>query len=442
LRRLHGVAEAVTHFRRVRAEGGKTPQAVSARSRRIFGEDLSPPETVARVIAEVRRDGDKALRRITQALDGIPLKAIEVPKARAQEALAQLPAQARQALEEAAGRVRKFQMAALPKGWTDKSGEFGEVVTPVDRAGVYVPGGTAPLASTVIMTVVPARVAGVREVIVSTPAPGDALPHPAVLAACAVAGVNRIFKLGGAQAIAAMAYGTETVPKADIVCGPGSIFVTLAKKQVYGDVGIDGLYGPTETLVVADESADPDYCAADLLAQAEHDYMAMPILVAISDAVADRVEAAMARRLPAMPRHNIAGAAVEANGVTVVVQSVEQAIEVANEVAPEHLCLCIRDAKKHLPRVKHAGGIFLGEHSAEVMADYIAGPSHVMPTGGTARFASALSVRHFLRMTPFLALSEKSFIEAGPKAVELARLEGLHGHAEAAQVRLKRMVGE
>jgi len=442
LRRLHGVAAAAEHFRSVRAEGGKAPQAVSARSRGIFGEDLSPPEAVARIIAEVRSGGDKALRRITQALDGAPLTAIEVPKARAGEALAHLPSAARQALQTAAERVRQFQLSALPKGWIDKSGEFGEVVTPIDRAGVYVPGGTAPLASTVIMTVVPARVAGVREINVCTPAPGDALPHHAVLAACVVAGVDRIFKLGGAQAIAAMAYGTETVPKVDIVCGPGSIFTTLAKKQVYGDVGVDGLYGPTETLVVADESADPEYCAADLLAQAEHDYMAMPVLVTTSEAVADRVEAAMARRLPAMLRQNIAGAAVEANGVTVVVKSVEQAIEVANEAAAEHLCLNVKDAKKHLPRVKHAGGIFLGEHSAEVMADYIAGPSHVMPTGGTARFASALSVRHFLRVTPFLNLSEKSFIEAGPKAVELARLEGLNGHAEAAQARLKRMVGE
>jgi histidinol dehydrogenase len=432
----------VEHFRRVRASGVIVPEDMRSRSRGLFDEELTPVETAERIIREVRADGDRALVRISSALDGLPLKFIEVLPAEVRRALAALPAAARDALETAAARVRRFQEAAKPRNWADASGQSGEVITPLDRIGAYVPGGTAPLASTVIMTVIPAKVAGVREILLTTPAPGDALPHPAVLAAAAIAGADRVFKIGGAQAVAALAYGTETVPKVDLICGPGNVFVTAAKKLVFGDVGIDGLYGPTETLLIADSWADPEFCAADLLAQAEHDYMAMPIFVATSAAVADAVEAALERRLARLHRQAVARGAIEANGVTVVVRNVEQAIEVANAVAPEHLCLSVKNPARYAALVKFAGGLFLGESSAEVMADYIAGPSHVMPTGGTARFASALSVRHFLRTTPFLNLSEKEFLETAPKAAELARLEGLGGHAEAAEARLKRMLGE
>ncbi|MSQ34760.1 MAG: histidinol dehydrogenase [Dehalococcoidia bacterium] len=442
MKRIVGVKAGIEHFRYVRGIGGALNIKVKASGRSLYDEDLSPLEIAARVIREVRAGGDSALKRISGAIDGAPLAFIEVPPAEVEGALKRISSSAREALETAAKRVRAFQQAAKPKGWSDPSGQFGETITPVDRVGAYVPGGTAPLASTVIMTVVPARVAGVREVILTTPAPGDAMPHPAVLAAAAIAGADRVFKVGGAHAIAAMAYGTETVPKVDLVCGPGNIFVTAAKKLVYGDVGIDGLYGPTETLVVADEWADPEYCAADLIAQAEHDHMAMPVLVATSEAVAERIEAALERRLSKLARQAIARGSVEANGATVIVKSVEDAIELANAMAPEHLCLSVKDPSKYAGLVKSAGGLFLGESSAEVMADYVAGPSHVMPTGGTARFASALSVRHFLRVTPFLNLSEKSFLEIAPKAAELARLEGLGGHAEAAETRLKRMLGE
>ena len=442
MRRIVGVKAAVEHFRRVRASGGALNDKVKSRGRSLYDEDLSPLEIAARVIREVRAGGDGALKRISGTIDGVPLAFIEVPRAEVEGALRRVPASAREALETAAARVRAFQQAAKPTGWADPSGQFGETLTPVDRVGAYVPGGTAPLASTVIMTVVPARVAGVREVVLTTPAPGDALPHPAVLAAAAIAGADRVFKVGGAQAIAALAYGTETVPRVDMVCGPGNIFVTAAKKLVYGDVGVDGLYGPTETLVIADESSDPEFCAADLVAQAEHDYMAMPVLVATSEAVAAKIEAALERRLSNLARQAIARGSVKSNGATVVVRSVEEAIEVANTVAPEHLCLSVKDPSRYAGLVRSAGGLFLGESSAEVMADYVAGPSHVMPTGGTARFASALSVRHFLRVTPFLNLSEKSFLEIAPMAAELARLEGLGGHAEAAETRLKRMLGE
>ncbi len=444
MKRLIGKASALDHFRMKRREGSALDVRLPSRpaGTGLYAGSLTPLETASRIIAEVRADGDKALFRISKVLDGVPLKFIEVPPGQIRRGAALLPSPARAALEFAAGRVRKFQESARPETWRDETGQLGETVTPMARVGLYVPGGTAPLASTVLMTAVPAKVAGVGEIVLCTPAPGDSLPHPAVLAAAEIAGVDRVYKVGGAQAIAAMSYGTETVPKVDLVCGPGNIFVTAAKKLVYGDVGIDGLYGPTETLVLADDAADAEFCAVDLLAQAEHDVMAMPVLIVISENKADEVEAVLERRLASLSRRAIASEAMKANGVTVVVRSVEEGIEVANEIAPEHLCLAVTDAARYARLVRSAGGIFIGESSAEVMADYVAGPSHVMPTGGTARFSAALSVRNFVRITPFLALSEQAFMELAPYAAQMARLEGLGGHVEAAEVRQRRIVGE
>ena len=298
------------------------------------------------------------------------------------------------------------------------------------------------MASTVLMTVVPARVAGVREIVLCTPAPGDELPNVHVLAAAALTGVDRVFKIGGAQAIAAMAYGTETVPAVDKICGPGNVWVTAAKRAVYGDVGIDGIYGPTETLVVADSSASPELAAADLIAQAEHDVHAVPVLVAVGEGVADRIELEIDRRLGVAGTSDTARQSINDNGISVVVDTVEEAIAAANSFAPEHLCLLVESAQDYCGSVRSAGGVFIGEHSGEVLGDYVAGPSHVMPTGGTARFASALSVRDFLRVTPFLNLGEQSLLEIGPTAARLAGIEGLKGHAAAAELRLKLLVGE
>jgi histidinol dehydrogenase len=410
----------------------------------LYPVKLTPDEFAARVIADVRRDGDAAVRRITNALDGTigtedtPL---EVPTERVRAAVDKISPAVRGALELAVKRVEAFQKAAMPKSWRDPSGDFGEEVRPLGRAGVYVPGGSAPLASSVVMTVVPARVAGVAEIILSTPGRAGQDPHPVVLAAAAIAGADRVFSIGGAQAIAAMAYGTESVPRVDIVCGPGNAFTTAAKKAVFGDVGVDGLYGPTETAVIADHSADPVFAAADLLAQAEHDVVALPVLITTSGAVADAIEAEVTRQLKGLPRTKIASAAV-ARGLSLVVDSVDEAVTVANALAPEHLCVSVTDATKYLPQIRFAGGIFLGEYSAEVMADYVAGPSHVMPTGGTARFASALSVRNFLRVSPFLNLSEKAFMELATDASELARAEGLDAHAAAADRRRRKLAGE
>ena len=404
--------------------------------------DEEADRVAARIIDDVRRNGDAAVNRISGELDGEPLDFLEVSRTDIDAALAAIPTETREALETAVERVRTFQSAAMPKSWHDDERHYGELVTPVKRVGAYVPGGTAPLASTVIMTVVPARVAGVDEVYLATPAAGDALPHPAVLASAAISGADRVFKVGGAQAIAAFAYGTETVPAVDLIVGPGNVWVTAAKRQLFGRVGIDGLYGPTETLVVADETSDPEFCASDLLAQAEHDVRARPILVSTSSEIADAVEAALWRQLADLPRNAIAGEAVETNAVSVVVGSVEEAIEVANAVAPEHLCLAITNPAPYISLVRSAGGLFAGEYSAEVIGDYIAGPSHVMPTGGTARFASALNVRHFLRFTPVVDLDSTGFMEIAQQAAVLARTEGLHGHANAAELRMKRLIGE
>ena len=439
MRRVTGVAAALAAIAEVRASG---TSGVKSDGNGLYNRLLTPDEFASRIIADVRSGGDAAIRRITHALDGSAPEELEVPRATLRAALDSVHAESRLALEHAAGRVRAFQEAAKPVSWRDPTGQFGEEVRAIGRAGVYVPGGSAPLASSVIMTVVPARVAEVDEVILATPpARGSDDPHPIVLAAAVIAGADRVFRVGGAQAIAALAYGTETIPRVDVVCGPGNVFTTAAKKAVYGDVGIDGLYGPTETAVIADESADPEFAAADLLAQAEHDVVALPVLIATSAETADRIERAMELQLASLQRKEIAAKAVS-RGITAVVGSVQEAVEVANALAPEHLCIAVKEPARYLSSVRYAGGIFLGEYSAEVMADYVAGPSHVMPTGGTARFASALSVRNFLRITPVLDFDEKTFIELSADAATLAHEEGLDGHASAAEIRRKKMVGE
>ena len=439
MKRVVGVAAGIDYFRR---ERNLPVEAVLSDGNGLFSDRVPPDEFAARVIQIVRKEGDAGLRRINTALDGSSPELFEVPRTEIDSAFDELDPAAVSALQLAASRVRKFQGMGLPKSWTDGTGKFGERVTPLKSVAAYVPGGTAPLASTVIMTVVPAKVAGVDEVIVATPAPGDSMPHPAILAAARIAGADRVFKLGGAQAIAALAYGTESVPAVDLICGPGNVWVTAAKKLVYGDVGIDGLYGPTETLLIADESADTRFAASDLIAQAEHDVVAMPVLVALSEAIVERTEAEIERQLQNLPRSDTARSAFSNRGVAVVVSNTDEAIQVANAAAPEHLCILTEDAGDLAEKVRNAGGLFVGEWSAEVMADYVAGPSHVMPTAGTARFSSALSVRNFVRITPVLTFDDKTFLELSNDAEVLAKLEGLHGHAAASEYRRQRMVGE
>ena len=439
MKRVIGAAAGIYYFKR---ERNLPVEAVLSDGRGLFADKVSPIEFASRVIDIVRNEGDAGLTRINTALDGSSPDTFEVPESEINAAFKNLDPASLSALELAADRVRKFQIKGLPKSWSDGAGKVGERVTPLGSVAAYVPAGTAPLASTVIMTVVPAKVAGVEEIIVATPAPGNSMPHPAVLAAAKIAGASRVFKLGGAQAIAALAYGTETVPSVDLICGPGSAWVTAAKKLVYGDVGIDGLYGPTETLVIADDSADPRFTASDLIAQAEHDTVAMPILVALSEEIVDKTEAEIERQLEDLPRGNIAKAAFTNRGVSVVVDTTIEAIAVANAAAPEHLCILTADADDLVDKVTSAGGLFVGEWSAEVMADYVAGPSHVMPTAGTARFSSALSVRNFVRVTPVLTFDDDTFLKLSKDAELLAKLEGLHGHAAASEFRRRQIIGE
>lgn len=405
--------------------------AAAQRTAVLFGEPLTATQAVRRILADVRARGDDAVRDYTSRLDGVTLDGIEVPRARWEAALNEIPASLAAALRTAAARIGAYAAASMPLPWRDDRAGYGESIVPIGRVGLYAPGGTAAYPSTVLMSAIPAKVAGVPEVVLCSPS-----PPRAVLAAALIAGVDRLFAIGGAQAIGAMAYGTQTVPKVDKVCGPGNVFVAIAKREVYGHVDIDGTYGPTETVIIADDSANPGVAAADLLAQAEHDEMASPILITTSALLAERVAAAIRSQLRDLDRAAIAAAAVQRNGIAVVVDSVEQAVDLANAFAPEHLCLLVRDPWRYVSAVKNAGGVFVGEASPEVMGDYVAGPSHVMPTGGTARFASALGVHHFLRHMPVVALDERSLRELGPAAATIARAEGLTAHARALEMRL------
>ena len=433
LRRIHGLDAAIATFTDRGAHSDQIDPTTDGGG--IYDKQLSPEAFADCVISDVREHGDAFIRRITKAIERVELDQFQVAPEIVKSAKDQLTKTELAALELAADRVRAFQNRTLPVSWHDPSAGYGEVVQPVQSVGCCIPGGTAPLASTVIMTAVPARVAGVPYVCVVSPARDDGLPHPAVLAACDIAGVDAVFAIGGAQAVAALAVGSESIPKVDVICGPGSVWVTAAKRRVFGMVGIDGIYGPTETMVIIDDASNFAIAAADMLAQAEHDVLAAPILVALSDYAIDAVEAELATQLELLPRANIARSSLTGRGAAVVVDTIAQALEVAETFAPEHLCLGFSGAAQFVDKVRNAGGIFVGETSGEVMADYVAGPSHVMPTGGTARFASALSARDFVRVTPFLDMDEDTFTSISNAASELARLEMLEAHAHAADIR-------
>ena len=443
MRRVEGVADGRRFLSNRRSPlDSELPDSIQASILKIFGKELSAIGVAQHIISNVKSSGDDALRDVSEQIDGVALEFIEVSRSDIDGALDQLEPATVEALQVAASRIEAFQIKGRPESWYDDATNLGERVTPIGRVGVYVPAGTAPLASTVLMTAIPAKVAGVEDLILCSPAPGGELPHPAILAAAKIAGVDRVFKVGGAQAIAAMAYGTETIPAVDLICGPGNVFVTAAKKLVFGDVGLDGIFGPTETLVIADDTANAEFCAADLIAQAEHDILAMPVLITTSVKLADAVDAALETQLVERKRASIARQAIDSNGAAIVVSTPEEAVELSNLMAPEHLCLTVQDDDLYLPGIKSAGGIFVGEYSAEVLGDYVAGPSHVMPTSGTARFTSALSVRTFLKHTPIIEIDSAKMIEIGRHAAELARLEGLDGHVEAAEIRLRELVGE
>ena len=406
----------------------------------IFGARIGPDEAVRRILADVRAGGDAAVRKWTQKLDRVSLDDLRVDPQTILQETGDVAPEVYEALVLAAERIENFHRRQPNQSWiqNDNEGTVGQLVRPIERVGIYVPGGTAPLPSTLLMTAIPARVANVGELVVVTPPQKETgLPDKVTLAAATVARVDAVYIAGGAQAIGAMAFGTESIPAVDKICGPGNLFVTLAKRQLFGLVGIDGLPGPTETVIIADESADPQLAAADLLAQAEHDVLASAILLTPSRSLAQKVQAAVHAQLEDLERGQIAAATFARGAGIVVTESMNEAIALANEYAPEHLCLLVESPWHWVDRVQNAGGIFLGERSFEVLGDYTAGPSHVMPTGGTARFASPINVTDFVKLISLIGLNEEALAAIGPAAETLARTEGLGGHAAAVSRRLK-----
>ena len=419
------------------------PPAAQDLIRRVFGAELGPAEVVDRILRDVRENGDAAVRRYNEAIDGATSEAAKMPLAvsrdEIKQATSQVGASLVGALTIAAERIRAFheqQLAHSLKSFQD--GPVGQIVRPIACAGFYIPGTAAIYPSTVLMSVIPARVAGVTEVIMSTPVGQDGMVAPLKLVAAEIAGVDHVFRAGGVQGIAAMAYGTETVPRVDKICGPGGIFVTLAKKKLFGEVGIDGIFGPSETFVVADAHANPALVAADLLAGAEHDELATAILLTESDDLAEAVSKAVDEGLSTLDRAAVARESLEARGGIILTESIAESIHLANEFAPEHLCLHLATAAHAMQHVTNAGCVFVGEHSVESIGDYTAGPSHVMPTGGSAAYASPLGVQDFLKVMSVVRLDQKTVDKIGPAAAAIARAEGLTGHARAVESRLRR----
>lgn len=405
---------------------------------KVFGASLTPEEAVRKVLREIRSEGDAALQKWAKKIDGFESSNFQVPEEDITESCGKITGKQRKALLVSADRIRRFFSEQPLSSWSfkDGNGTLGMLVRPIQRVGIYVPGGTASLASSVLMSAIPAQVAGVKEIVlVVPPHKGTGEIAPIILAAAEILGIKEVYMLGGAQAIGALAYGTESIRSVDKIFGPGNIFVTLAKRQVYGVVGIDGLAGPTETMVIADETANPTWVAADLLAQAEHDILASAILLTSSMELAKAVQEAVRQQLATLPREAIISKSLSAHSGIILTESLDESIAVANMYAPEHLCLSIKDAMSVTKKIKAAGGIFVGDYSCEVLGDYVAGPSHVMPTSGTARFASALNVLDFVHLVNLAALDDQTAISLCDSAAVIARSEGLEAHARAADAR-------
>ncbi len=422
-------------------------EGARARVKAMFGRELTAAEVVARIIAEVRAEGDTALLRYTELTDGPRLTPATMVVSEAEFAAARAAVEpaVMASLAKAIANVRRYHAEKVPKSWLterEHGAMLGQRCLPLERVGVYVPGGTAAYPSSVIMNIVPAVVAGVKEIIMTVPPARDGSVNPYVLAAAEAAGVTTVIKAGGAQAIAALAFGTATVPKVDKITGPGNIFVTLAKKAVYGYCDIDMLAGPSEILIVADGGADPAYVAADLLSQAEHDVLAASVLITDSPALAAAVERETANQLAALPRSGIAGEALGRNGLIIIADDVDAAMELANIAAPEHLEILTADPFAQLPAVRHAGAVFLGPYSPEPLGDYLAGPNHVLPTGGTARFYSVLSAETFMKKTSVIAYTEAALSAVGEDVIRLATAEGLEAHANAVRIRRRKDVAD
>lgn len=394
--------------------------------------------TVADIIDNVKRRGDAALFEYTEKFDGVRLSSLLVTQEEIAEARAAVDPDFLRILEKAASNIRRFHERQVRNSFiiNDTDGiVIGQKIIPVDRAGLYVPGGTAAYPSTVLMDSIPAKIAGCRSVMIVTPPDRQGKINPVILAAASVAGVDQIFKVGGAQAIAALAYGTESIPRADKIVGPGNAFVAEAKKQVYGQVSIDMIAGPSEILIVADGASDPRCVAADLLSQAEHDKMASAVLVTDSEAFALAVQAELEVQIPQLERCEIARASIDRNGKIIVADTLDRAIEIANEIAPEHLELCVDNPFDYLDSIRHAGSIFMGRNCPEALGDYFAGPNHTLPTGGTAKFSSPLSVDDFIKKTQYTYYTRDALRRVAGDVATFARAEGLTAHAKSAVIR-------
>ena len=408
-------------------------------NKKLFGEDLSAAELVRRIVRDVRNDGDKAVIHYTKLIDRVEFQPEDFLVSEAEFAAAEAEADPAvvESLKKAAENVRRYHQEQKPNSWMtyrEQGSILGQSIIPLDRVGIYVPGGTAAYPSSVIMNAVPASVAGVGEIIMMVP-PKNGKINPYVLIAARAAGVKKIYKIGGAQAIAAMAFGTETIPRVDKITGPGNIFVTLAKKEVYGHVDIDMLAGPSEILIVADKTADPVYTAADMLSQAEHDPLASSIVITDDAELAQKVADEAEKQLAKLPRREIAQASIDRNGLIVIAEDIMQAMRFANVSAPEHMELLTEQPFQLLPYVRHAGAVFLGAYSPEPLGDYFAGPNHVLPTGGTARYYSVLNVETFMKRTSIISYTQPALEAVSDDIIRLAETEGLQAHANAIRLR-------
>ena len=408
-------------------------------NKKLFGADLTAAEIVDRIVGDVRRDGDEAVIKYTKLIDRTEFTPEEfvVTEAEYEAAYQEADPAVVESLRKAAENVRRYHQEQKPNSWMtyrDKGSILGQSVIPLDRVGIYVPGGTAAYPSSVIMNAMPAVVAGVKEIIMMVP-PKNGKINPYVLVAAKEAGVSKIFKIGGAQAIAAMAFGTETIPRVDKITGPGNIFVTLAKKAVYGHCDIDMLAGPSEILIVADKTADPAYTAADMLSQAEHDMLASSIVITDSPELAEKAAAEAEKQLKVLPREEITRASLDRNGMIIITEDIMQAVELANVSAPEHMEVLTEQPFQLLPYIRHAGAVFLGAYSPEPLGDYFAGPNHVLPTGGTARYYSVLNVETFMKRTSIISYTQEQLDAVSDDVIRLAEAEGLQAHANAVKLR-------
>lgn len=396
---------------------------------------------VSDIIANVRQNGDKALFEYTKKFDKAELDSLLVTPEEIEEALNIVEPEFIEILKEAKENIELFHKKQLRSGFEIRKENgvvMGQKITPVDRAGLYVPGGTAAYPSTVLMDSIPAKIAGCKEVVMVTPPASDGKINPAILAAASVAGVDKIFKVGGAQAIAALAYSTETIPKVDKIVGPGNAFVAEAKKQVFGTVSIDMIAGPSEILIVADAKSNPEYVAADLLSQAEHDKLASAVLVTDSETLAEKVSEELEKQIPLLEREQIARASIDNNGKIIVAEDIKTVIDIANEIAPEHLELCVDNPFDYLDSIRHAGSVFMGRFCPEALGDYLAGPNHTLPTSGTAKFSSPLSVDDFIKKTQYTYFTEEALSEVAEDVEFFAKKEGLTAHAKSAVIRTKK----